>query len=100
MNGLVTTIIAVVIVAVVVAIAAFYFGGVWERQRQTGQPSGRASGESTPFAYRLVLFSVLGVIAAFLVVMLAFAAFGIFKEGDAANAAAALSEPFKTTGSG
>src|SRR5215217_1459855 len=65
---------------------------------QAGQPSGRASGESTPFAYRLVLFSVLGVIAAFLVVMLAFAAFGIFKEGDAANAAAALSALFGIIG--
>jgi hypothetical protein len=98
-NGLVTIIIAAgVIVAVVVAIAAFYLGGVWERQRQTSQPSGRASGESTPFAYRLVLFSVLGVIAAFLVVMLAFAAFGIFKEGDAANAAAALSALFGIIG--
>ena len=99
-NEFITTIVAGVAVAVVVAIAAFIFGGVWERrkQRRTGQPSGGASGESGAFAYRLVLYSVLGVIAAFLVVMLAFAGFGIFKEGDAANAAAALSALFGIIG--
>ncbi len=65
---------------------------------RAGQPSGRASAEATPWAYKLVLYSVLGVIVAFLVVMLTFAALGIFKEGDAANAAAALSALFGIVG--
>ena len=108
-NGFLTTVVAGVIAAVVLAIAAaFFFGGAWERRRrrhtgqpsgnQVGQPSGSASTEGTPFAYKLVLYSVLGAIAAFLVVMLAFASFGIFKEGDAANAAAALSALFGIIG--
>lgn len=112
MNSLIATIIAGAVVAVLGAFAGYYFGRRLERQSlqpsdtQAGQPSGaqagqprvRASTESTPFAYRLVLFSVLGVIVAFLVVMLTFAGFGIFTEGDAANAAAALSALFGIIG--
>jgi hypothetical protein len=106
MNTILITRVAEVIVALVVAVAAFYVGRWRGNQRQAGQPSGNqagqpsgeASGEGTPFAYRLVLFAIMGVIAAFLVVMLGFAAFGIFKEGDAANAAAALSALFGIIG--
>src|SRR5215208_2348916 len=120
MNSLIATIIAGAVVAVLGAFAGYYFGRRLERQSlqpsdtqagqpsdtqagqpsdaQAGQPGVRASTESTPFAYRLVLFSVLGVIVAFLVVMLTFAGFGIFTEGDAANAAAALSALFGIIG--
>jgi SnoaL-like domain len=120
MNSLIATIIAVAGAAVIGAFVGSYLGRRMERQSlqpsdtqagqpsdaqagqpsdaQAGQPGVRASTDSTPFAYRLVLFSVLGVIIAFLVVMLTFAGFGIFTEGDAANAAAALSALFGIIG--
>lgn len=52
----------------------------------------------TPWAFWLVLFSVQGVIVAFLVVMLVFAWMGIFSKGDAANVGAALSSLFGIVG--
>jgi ketosteroid isomerase-like protein len=115
MDGLIATILAVAGVAVIGAFVGYYLRRRPERQSlqagqpsdtqagqpsdtQTGQPSVRTSTESTPLAYRLVLYSILGVIIAFLVVMLTFAGFGIFTEGDAANAAAALSALFGIIG--
>ena len=67
------------------------------RQRSTAPPAAPPTTEK-PWAFWLVILSIQGVIFAFLVVMLVFAWVGIFKEGDAANVAAALSSLFGIVG--
>jgi hypothetical protein len=87
----------------VVAVSALVVSigvAIWVRPSngRTAQQTGQAQAEGTPWAYQLVLYSIVGVIVAFLLVMFAFAAFGIFQEGDAANIAAALSSLFGIVG--
>jgi hypothetical protein len=65
---------------------------------QTENQTSSVPSTDTPWAFRLVRLSIIGVILAFLLIMLLYAWLEVFNENNAANISAALSSLFRIVG--
>jgi len=73
-------------------------GDIEDDEPQTDKQTDSISPTEIPWAYRLVRLAIIGVILAFLLIMLLYAWLDVFNEDNAANISAALSSLFGIVG--